>query len=210
MLVPPLLRKLYTRWLLLVELGLITTLTALVVLGALLVALSGWIDPRPLTRLVGIDDLTILQTLVYNGTLILCLFGAAMAARRASHIAVDAITPHLKPRVRARVDGVMWLLAAGVSAWIAATGYEYVTEFVSADDRIILGQGEFYSKRTWRWPLVIAFGLMALHFTVTGVVRLAGKELHEVGLVDDVRGLHDALAVSEAPAEGAPTEGDAP
>jgi|GEM_PF-3352511 len=181
---PTVLRTFYTRWLLYAELGILTGLTALVVVGALLIALSGWIDPRPLTELFGVEDLTVLQTLVYNATLILCLFGAVMAARRASHIAVDAVTPHLRPAVRARMEGAMWLVAAGVSLWIAMTGFEYVSQFVGEEERIILGQGGGYSKRLWRWPLVIAFGLMALHFAVTGSVRLMGKQLHEVGLAD--------------------------
>ena len=117
----------------LAELALVTALTALVVAGALLVAVSGWVDPRPLTRLVGIDDLSLLQTLVYNLTLLLCLFGAVIASRRASHIAVDAVTPHLRPAIRLRVEGAMSLLAGVVALWIAKTGYEYVTEFISTE-----------------------------------------------------------------------------
>ena len=177
------LRRFYTRWLMLAELALVTGLAVTVVLGALLVAMSGWVDPRPLTRLVGIDDLSLLQTLVYNLTLLLCLFGAVIAARRASHIAVDAVTPHLRPAVRLRVEGAMSVVAGIVALWVAQTGYDYITQFIGAEDRIVVGQGGFYSKKVWRWPLVIAFGWMALHFFVTGVVRLAGKSLQDAGLL---------------------------
>jgi TRAP-type C4-dicarboxylate transport system permease small subunit len=176
------LRTLYTRWLLLAELGIITALTTLVVIGALLLAISGWVDPRPLLNVFGLPDLTTLQTLVYTLTLILCLFGAVIAARRASHIAVDAVTPHLKPHIRARVEGTMWLIAGFVSFWIAITAHEYVTQIVEPQDRIILGMGGFYSKQMWRWPAVFGFAWMGLHFVVTGAVRITGRELHEVGL----------------------------
>lgn len=101
------------------------------------------------------------------------LFGAVVATRQARHIAIDAVTPYLPPRARTAISGALLLGSAVVTAWITVTAKRYVTEVIGDDDRFLPDKVDWYWRdRLWKWPLVVAFALMTLHFAVAGGLRI--------------------------------------
>lgn len=103
------------------------------------------------------------------------LFGAVVATRQARHIAIDAVTPYLPRRVRTAVSALLLLASAVVCAWITVTAHRYVTDVITAEDRFLPDKIAWYWRnRLWKWPLVVGFALMTLHFAVAGGTRLLG------------------------------------
>jgi len=101
----------------------------------------------------------------------LCMFGGVLATRRAGHIAVDAITPHLRKEIRLRIEGWLMLFAASVTTYVGLAAVDYVKSGIISEDLV-----------RWRWQIALIFFWIALHFMVNGVVRVLGKEMVELGL----------------------------
>jgi TRAP-type C4-dicarboxylate transport system permease small subunit len=101
----------------------------------------------------------------------LCMFGGVLATRRAGHIAVDAITPHLRKELRLRIEGWLMLFAGSVTTYVGLAAVDYVKSPIIPDDLV-----------KWRWQIALIFFWIAFHFVVNGVVRVLGKEMVELGL----------------------------
>ncbi len=173
----------------------VTLLVLAVVVGGLLLTAGRNLG-------VTLTDASTLQTAVFGLTFYLCLFGAILATRRASHIAIDIVTPRLPARVRLRVEGVLMLVSAAVTLYLAREAWRYVAQFVPEDATFIPGaDSALWSLRGWRWPTGLCFAWMALHFLVGGAVRLAGHHPERLGLT----GTRPAPAPTSdpAPAEAA-------
>jgi len=161
------------RW---IEWGLLVVLTLVVVTLSMMTLISSSFG-------VELGDGPTIQTVTYALCFYLCLFGGVLATRRANHIAVDAITPHLKPAVRLRLEGVLQLVAGVASVWLAKTAWAYAYETVQDDARFIPGTvSDWFLTRFWVWPTGVCFSWMALHFFVGGLVRVAGKRPVDLGL----------------------------
>lgn len=176
----------------------IVSLLVLIVIGLGLLLTAG--------RSLGLvlSDAATLQTVMFALTFYLCLFGGVLATRRANHIAIDVVTPYLKPRVRIRLEGLLLLGSGVVAYWIAQEAWRYVAEFVPADVQFIPGkEGSLWSLQTWRWPTGIMFVWMSLHFVVGGAVRLAGHHPWEYGLAPPPPGaaVEDPGPASESDSE---------
>ena len=131
---------------------------------------------------VHVADAPTIQTLVFVLSFYLCMAGGILATRRATHIRIDAITPHLPEAFRLRLEGFLMLLSAGVSAFIAKASWEYVSH-IRDDAMLIPGlDGTMWQASTWRWPLGVCFSWIALHFLVGGAVRIAGYTAEEAGI----------------------------
>ena len=158
------------------ERAIVVLLAVLVVLGGLAVASGRGLN-------VTVLDAATLQTLVFVLAFYLSLFGAILATRRAGHIAVDAITPHLPEGIRRRLEGALMLLSAAVALFIARAAWRYVGVFIPEDAHFIPGlESPLFSTRLWRWPVGLCFAWMAVHFAVGGAVRVMGREPWELGL----------------------------
>jgi len=151
-----------------VERWIVVALAAAVVLGGLAVAAG---------RTFGLDvgDAPTIQTVVFVLCFYLCMAGGIVATRRAAHIKIDAVTPHLPETFKLRLEGVLLLLSAVVSVLVALAAWRYVNTLIPEGDSLIPGaEGPWWSKRAWRWPIGLCFAWMSLHFLVGGVMRLMG------------------------------------
>jgi C4-dicarboxylate transporter DctM subunit len=155
--------KLWGDWLARIEQVIVVGLLLVVVFGSL--ALIFEVS----------QDSDVITTVVYAAVFYLCLFGAVIATRRMNHIAVDAITPRLEPRLQLGVGGSLLVLAGLVTLVIAAGSYEYVFETMDAESRYLKDkEGFLWLKRVWWAPMPLFFGWAALHFFVTGGIKLKG------------------------------------
>lgn len=119
------------------------------------------------------QDSDVITTVVFAAVFYLCLFGAVIATRRSNHIAVDAITPRLEPRTRRALEGALLILAGGVTVVIAMGAYEYIFELMDPDAQYLKDKsGALWSKRLWWAPLPLFFAWAALHFFVTGGLKV--------------------------------------
>ena len=155
--------KLWGSWLARIEQLIVVSLLLVVVFGslALIFELSHSSD--------------VITTVVYAAVFYLCLFGAVIATRRMNHIAIDAITPRLEPRLRIGIEGSLLVLAGIVTLVIATNSYEYVFEKMDPESRYLKDkEGFWWLKRVWWAPMPIFFGWASLHFFVTGAMKLKG------------------------------------
>ena len=163
--------RLYGSWLARLETAIIIFFLAVVVFGSLGVLFGLF------------SDASTAQLVVYACAFHLCLFGAVSATRQSNHIAVDAITPHLKPRLRRWIEGVLLVGSGVVSVILTCLAYEFIFGVIPAEDLLIKdGEGAIWSRRLWYSPVVIALAWIALHFLVMGTLRLTGKDPVALGL----------------------------
>ena len=122
------------------------------------------------------------QRAVYGFTFYLGLYGAVLASRQGKHISIDVASPYLSPRVKLRVGILLTLVAAIACAGLATSAYIFITQVIQPDQYLVPSQipdatnppwyAELWKDRTWRWPMVPAFGLMSTHFLVGAVERI--------------------------------------
>lgn len=147
------------------------------VLGALLATVILLSFVEILNRNLGLDlgESAAINRVTFTLVFYVGLFGAVVATRQVRHIAIDAVTPYLPPRVRTAVSAFLLLASGVVCAWITLTAHRYVTEVIAPDDRFLPDKVAWYWRdQLWKWPLVVGFALMTLHFFVAGTVRLRG------------------------------------
>jgi len=112
-------------------------------------------------------DYAVVEKMVYSLTFYLGLFGGVIAARQAKHISIDAVSHFLKPRVRSGLRSVLQIIGAATCFTIAYAAYLWIYTEVGETDALLATRTEWWlNTRLWRWPIVIAFALMALHFLV--------------------------------------------
>jgi TRAP-type C4-dicarboxylate transport system permease small subunit len=163
--------RIYGSWLARLETFLIVFFLGVVVLGSLGVLFGLFADASTA------------QLVVYACAFHLCLFGAVSATRQSNHIAVDAITPHLKPTVQRWVEGVLLVGSGVVAVILTRLAYDFIFGVIPADDLLVKdGEGAIWSRRLWYSPVVIALAWIALHFFVMGALRLAGKDPVALGI----------------------------
>jgi TRAP-type C4-dicarboxylate transport system permease small subunit len=167
---------LYGKLLLWIEWGLVVVLTSVVVTLSMMSLISSSFG-------VDLGDGPTIQTVTYALCFYLCLFGAVIATRRASHIGVDAVTPHLKPAVRLRVEGGLQVVAGVAAVWLGLTAWAYTFETVQEDARFVPGTlSDWFLTQRWVWPTGLCFFWIAFHFFVGGLVRVFGKSPSDLGL----------------------------
>jgi C4-dicarboxylate transporter, DctM subunit len=153
--------KVWGDWLARIEQVIVVSLLLVVVFGSLALIIDFS------------QDSDVITTVVYAAVFYLCLFGAVIATRRMNHIAVDAITPRLEPRLRLGIEGSLLVLAGLVTVAIAAGSYEYVFDTMDAESRYLKDKDGFlWLKRVWWAPMPLFFGWAALHFFVTGGMKI--------------------------------------
>ena len=122
------------------------------------------------------------QRAVYGFTFYLGLFGAVLASRQGKHIAIDVASPYLNPALKTRVGIVLGLVASVACVGLSYSAFVFVTEVISPDQYLVPSQipdasnpawySGLWKDRTWRWPMVPAFTLMAFHFLMGAIERL--------------------------------------
>ena len=167
--------QLYGRLLLRVEYAIVLIFFTAMVLGATLHLFDAF------------EDASAAQLVVFATAFYLCLFGAVIATRRSHHIAVDAITPRLAPKIRRRVEGALLVVSGGVVVYLTALASTYIFgEAVQADATFLSGDERwFWRRRLWYAPTVSGFGLMALHFLVIGGIKLSGRDPAALGVTGE-------------------------
>ena len=123
------------------------------------------------------------QRAVYGFTFYLGVFGAVLASRQGKHIAIDVASHYLSPQLKQRIGIVLALVGAFACAGLAYSAHIFVMEVISPDQYLVPSQipdaedpawyAVLWKDRTWRWPMVPAFGLMSLHFLVGAAERVA-------------------------------------
>jgi TRAP-type C4-dicarboxylate transport system permease small subunit len=156
---------------------------------ALLLAVIGLSTVEILVRALQLDlfDRVTAQVASYFLAFHLGLFGGVLACRDARHIAIDALAPHLPRSFRRPIQAALLAVAALTCVWLATVAWDYVFHQIEAGTTIVPGlTSAFWSERAWKFPLVLSFAWMALHFAVTAVSAARGTladPLH-VGGVD--------------------------
>ena len=138
------------------------------VLGFLsLVILATFVNILDRNFQLGLWEYAIVEKMVYSMVFYVGLYGGVIAARRAKHIAIDAVTHFLSERMRLYL-GVLLQAIGGVTCFVLMMAcYDWVYEILHHDSTLIPGRDEWWVRtRLWRWPVIIAFGWMALHFFV--------------------------------------------
>jgi len=117
---------------------------------------------------IGIWEYAVIEKMVYSLTFFIGMYGGVIAARRCKHISVDAVTHFLTLRQRRSLGVIMQIIGGLTCAVIAMACYDWIhSDLVPADDTLVPGKDEWWlSTRLWRWPVVIAFAWMTLHFFV--------------------------------------------
>ncbi|HEV8325354.1 MAG TPA: TRAP transporter small permease [Myxococcota bacterium] len=166
---------------------------------AVLLALLAGVVLLPLIEIINrnthlnIWDSTLATRIAYIFTFYVGLFGGAFATRYGRHISVDLVQPHLPPRVRHRLSGLLFLVSAVAGVALTRTAWRLVFWVIGPDDRFFPSVEKWWGRdRVWKIPFIVGFALMTLHFTVEGVRRLFGP-----------------LPGHKAPAGGAPKQGAA-
>ncbi len=117
----------------------------------------------------GVWNTTIVNQIVYALTFYLGLFGGVIAARRAQHIGVDALSHYMPIRLRRVMGVILQLCGAGACVTLMLLAYDWV-DATEHDDYLVPQIGQAWlSKRLWLWPMVGAFGLMSLHFIINAL-----------------------------------------
>ena len=114
---------------------------------------------------------TVVNQIVYALTFYLGIFGGVIAARRAQHISVDALSHYMSDRVRNGIGVILQLAGAATCLVLMSLAHEWVGE-IDADDYLVPRMAKWWLQRQlWLWPMVGAFGLMTLHFVVNAIRR---------------------------------------
>lgn len=143
-----------------------------VLVTVLLVVVLGLSTVEILVRNLQLDlfDVVPAQLVTYYLAFHLGLFAAGLACRRARHISIDAVGPHLPEHARHGVMAVLFVVSALVCVHLCQLSWRYVFEFLHAEMHVLTDRtGWLWSERLWKAPMVAAFGLMALHFLVHGL-----------------------------------------
>ncbi|MFT5432008.1 MAG: TRAP-type C4-dicarboxylate transport system permease small subunit [Myxococcota bacterium] len=118
----------------------------------------------------GIWDYMVVEKMIYSAVFYIGVFGGVIAARRAKHIAIDAFTHLLRPKPRLYLAAALQAVSAVVAFMIAHACYVWVMTIVEPDAGLLPAHPEWYlNARLWRWPVVVGFGLMSLHFAVNSL-----------------------------------------
>ena len=164
--------RLYEVHLARVEISIVIILLVTVIGLSLLLILSRNFDFQ-------VGDPSMLNRLVYACTFYLCLFGGVLATRTSRHIKIDAIEPYLPNSWSTRLDGFLFLIAGIVSLIIAAIATRFILTIIEPGASLIPATDDWYLReRLWKWPMVLVFVLIALHFFVHSVRRIRGIEQH--------------------------------
>ncbi len=116
---------------------------------------------------LGLWEYAVVEKMVYSFTFFLGLYGGVVASRRAKHIAIDAVTHFLKPWICSCVTSFLQLVGAVTCMVVCYAAYLWLYSAIEADATLLEGRTEWWlNTRMWRWPVVVAFGWMALHFLV--------------------------------------------
>lgn len=116
---------------------------------------------------LGLWEFAVVEKMVYSFTFFLGLAGGIVASRQTKHIAIDALTHFLKPQTRVILAAFLQLVGSVTCAIITYAAYLWLYETIETHSTLLEGRTQWWlSTRLWRWPVVIAFGWMALHFLV--------------------------------------------
>jgi len=149
-----------------IETGILIALLALVVLLPLIEIVN---------RNSGLNlwDGMLATRLSYIFTFYTGLFGGVAATRQVRHISVDLVQPHLPPRVRHKLSGVLYLICVGAAGYLTYTAYRWVFWVITPEDRFFPSVDAWWGRdRAWKVGFIVALGWMTLHFAVAGVRRL--------------------------------------
>ena len=136
---------------------------------------------------LGLWEAAIVNKVVYGLTFHTGVYGGVIAARRAKHISIDAVSHFTGERIRLSTGVLLQLVGAITCLMLAKAAYDFIYTVVSHTETILPLRDEWWlRKRLWRWPMVIGFCIMALHF-----------------FVNAIRFLVEALKFRSAPAEDA-------
>lgn len=140
------------------------------------VVLSTFINILDRNLDLGVWDYALVEKLVYSCIFFIGMFGGVIAARRSKHIAIDAIGHFLSERTRKGLHFVLQLIGGLTCLALASACYDWIYTIVSADETLVEGNHAWWlNTRLWRWPIVISFAWMALHFMVN-----SGRNLYDV------------------------------
>jgi TRAP-type C4-dicarboxylate transport system permease small subunit len=106
-----------------------------------------------------------IDVLLRQLVLVVGFLGAMVAVRRREHITIDAVGQLIEGRVRHTVDAVTSLVAVGVCAVLAMSGWQLV-ELGMRHPRDLL---PWAPQWTFQVMFPAGFGLMALHFLLRAV-----------------------------------------
>jgi TRAP-type C4-dicarboxylate transport system permease small subunit len=114
---------------------------------------------------------TVVNQIVYALTFYLGIFGGVIAARRAQHISVDALSHYMPDRLRNSLGVILQLVGAATCLMLMSLAHEWVGK-IDSDDFLVPRMSKWWLQRQlWLWPMVGAFGLMTLHFVVNAIRR---------------------------------------
>jgi TRAP-type C4-dicarboxylate transport system permease small subunit len=124
---------------------------------------------------LGVWNYAVIEKMIYSAVFYIGIYGGVIAARRNKHIAIDAVATFLSLRQK-RIVGIVLQAIAGVTCTVLMLSvHEWMMVIISADTGLVPGRDDWWLKvRLWRWPVVIGFGWMALHFFVN-----SGRFLHD-------------------------------
>ena len=128
-------------------------------------------------RNLGIEwiDIVPMQLATYFLSFHLGLFGAGLACRYARHISIDALSPWLSIEVKRHVTSALFIISALACLWLGWLAWRYVFELLGPDVQVLADRpGFLWSERAWKMPMILSFGLMALHFVVNAGRARAG------------------------------------
>ena len=112
-------------------------------------------------------DIVPAQIATYFLSFHLGLFAAGLACRHARHISIDALSPWLSKGLKRHVTSVLFLVSAATCLWLGWLAWRYVFELLGPDVQVLADRtGALWSERLWKMPMILSFGLMALHFLV--------------------------------------------
>lgn len=119
---------------------------------------------------LGIWDYAVVEKMVYSVVFFIGLFGGVVASRRAKHIAIDAVAHFLAPKPRKMLSSLLQLICAAVCVVLTVASYQWIMQVLEPEASLLPARSEWYlNERLWRYPTVLAFGLMSLHFAVNGI-----------------------------------------
>ena len=116
---------------------------------------------------IGIWDYAVVEKMIYSAVFYIGMFGGVAASRRAKHISIDAVA-HLMPERPKLILGAILQVIGGITCVLLTRAcYVWLYTVIDADEALLPAMEEWYlNMRLWRWPVVIAFAWMALHFFV--------------------------------------------
>lgn len=112
-------------------------------------------------------DIVPAQLATYFLSFHLGLFAAGLACRHARHISIDALSPWLSTALKRRVTAAVFAVSAAACLWLGWLAWRYVFELLGPDVQVLADRtGVLWSERFWKAPMILSFGLMAVHFAV--------------------------------------------